>query len=119
VLRRRATTFNVRQMQRPKEITVDLSACNDETSLFKHLWKKLDFPSLYTVSWDGLGENMFYDPDMRMPDIIIVRGFDSFADVDPVSAKKLETALSCYLLEEPNRKIIYEEAEQVMDVNRP
>ena len=108
----------VRQMQRPKEITVDLSPCNDESSLFKHLWRKLDFPSLYAVSWHGLGENLFYDPDMRMPDILIVRGFDSVADVDPVSAKKLETALSDYLLDEPDRKVIYEErAEHVVGGN--
>ncbi len=98
-------------MQRPKEITVDLSACKDESSLFKHLWRTLDFPSLYAVSWHGLGENMFYDPDMRMPDILIVRGFDSFADVDPASAKKLETALSDYLLDEPDCKVIYEKRE--------
>lgn len=95
-------------MQRPKEITVDLSACKDETSLFKCLWWKLDFPSLYTVSWHGLGENMFYDPEMRMPDVLKVRGFDSFADVDPLSAKKLEAAFSDYLLEDPDRKVLYE-----------
>src|SRR5690606_7734611 len=38
-----ATTLSL-QMQRPEEINVDLSACNDESSLFKHLWQKFDFP---------------------------------------------------------------------------
>ncbi len=97
-------------MQRPTEITLNVAGCKNEDDLFTYLWRTLDFPPLYARSWHGLGENMFYDPEMRMPEVLKIRGFKPFSLIDPVSAGKLEAELADYLLDQdPPRKVVYEE----------
>ncbi|WP_050030807.1 barstar family protein [Verrucomicrobium sp. BvORR034] len=94
----------------PAEITLDLSGCTNEDSLFDCLWDTFRFPPLYARSWFGLAENMFYDPEERMPEILKIRGFKILSQVDPISAGKLEAALAeCLLDQDPPRKVLYEE----------
>lgn len=95
---------------RPAELVLDLSGCKDEDSLLDYLWDAFRFPPLYGRSWFGLAENMFYDPEGRMPEILKIWGFRFLSQVDPISAGKLGVTLADYLLDQdPIRKVLYEE----------
>lgn len=94
---------------RPAELILDLNGCKNEDGLLDYLWDAFRFPPLYGRGWFGLAENMFYDPEGRMPEILKIRGLKFLSQVDPISAGKLGAVFADYLLDQDSiRRVLYE-----------
>ncbi len=55
--------------------------------------RTLELPSLYEISWNGLGQHFFYDPAEKIPDTLVVTGMEDLLAHSPDVAKELAAFL--------------------------
>ncbi len=75
----------------PQELTLDVSHFEHEEQFIESLIKQFGFPNLYSISWLGFQEHLFYDPEARVPFLLKVKGIEDLRRKSPENAEKLET----------------------------
>ena len=79
-------------MNRAQSLTIDVSEFKEEQALIEYLINSFDFPNLYEKSWLGFNEHLFYDPEAKLPMLIIIEGIKSLENNLPEAAKKFKQA---------------------------
>ncbi len=95
--------------KRNKTYKIDLSTIAVENDIIEQLIGKLNFPDLYTKSWHGFEEHLFYDSMKSMPEKLIVQGMNIFKKRYPDSARNLKKCFENYINDNPNRIVIFED----------
>lgn len=92
---------------RTPRIILDVSSVIDEEVLHTLLAKTFDFPGYYGKNWDAFFDCIMYDPEMRMPQVLEIEGFDSLASRLPDSAARFKGCLDDYEAEYSDRTVHY------------
>ena len=50
-------------------VSLNIQDIASEEQLFELLINEFEFPELYTRSWEGMKEHLFYDSMMKVPEI--------------------------------------------------
>ena len=95
-------------VERPQEIVLDVSGVSDEETLHEYLSKTLDFPGYYGMNWDAFYDCIMYDPELRMPRLLKIKGFGELSRILPDSADKFAKCLADYAKEYPEQLVRYE-----------
>ena len=67
-------------------VSLNIQDIASEEQLFELLINEFEFPELYTRSWEGMKEHLFYDSMMKVPENLIVSGFKAFQKNNPQTA---------------------------------
>ena len=86
-------------MKRTSKITISVSEIQDERTLINHIINEIGFQNLYGISWNALRENIFYDPNMKLPEVLIITGIETLENSFPELAFELKT---CFIEHESN-----------------
>ncbi len=78
------------------EMIIDISNSRREKDLIKSIIDQLGFPDLYGHDWKGLGEHFFYDPMMKMPKQLTIKGMKLLETETPNLFNQLKGYLEEY-----------------------
>lgn len=63
--------------------SINITTAKTEEELATLFIAELDLPDLYKHSIHGIAEHLFYDPEMKIPLNLIIKGFSSFSMNSP------------------------------------
>ena len=78
------------QADNPKQLIINLNDINSEKELLEQLISQFNFPELYDKSWEGFEDHLFYDPMMRIPKTLLIKGISSLNENIPETSKKFK-----------------------------
>lgn len=95
--------------KRQKELLIDVSNSTNEKNLIESIIRQFDFPNLYERNWSGLTEYLFYDPMMKVPECLSIKGMKLLEQRMPESYVKLNNCLNEYFKNNTNSKLTIEQ----------
>lgn len=81
-------------MTRPAIINIDLSKINEENEIVGHIIDNIGFSDLYSKTWKGLCEHFFYDPESKLPQLIVFSGTKNIEEKFPTALEKLKDCIA-------------------------
>jgi hypothetical protein len=96
-------------MKRPQSLTINVSEIKEENVLIQHLISSIGFPDLYEKSWSGFNEHLFYDPETKLPNLIIIEGINSLEQNLPNATKLLKQAFLDHAFTGESLMVVYKD----------
>ena len=75
---------------------VDVTSTLNEEQIVESFISSLELPDMYGQSFESLANHFFYDPEMKIPEQLIVKGINEVEKNNPLLGKKLRTTLEVF-----------------------
>ena len=92
-------------MDRPDQLTLDVSGIYDEETLHEYFFTTLGFPGYYGFNFDAFWDCITTDEQSSMPVHLIVTGLADLKRLCPEGHRKLSACLDDYNKEFPEREL--------------
>lgn len=93
---------NIVDKERILKLEIDISNCRSEIEIIEKFITTLEFPDLYRKSWFGLKEHFYYDPMLKVPKTLILKGMKELKVNTPNLYRELTRILEYFYKEVKN-----------------